>query len=191
MSRQMIQFALWLTLSLIAVWLFMGYFLPIGLPFFLGVGLAFGAEPAVGFLCRRFRIPRGAASPVAVSGVFILSATVVTCALALLVRQSQQLVHWLPSRAQTITDALARLQTLLEALTQRLPPALQPLLEGLTNGFSQNGGALLEQAAMQLPKLATALLGFLSKGMHILNRLLMRILKVGKINSFTLHIILN
>ena len=165
MSRHMIQFALYLTLSLLAVWLFMGYFLPIGLPFLLGVVLALGAEPAVKFLCHRFSVSRGAASPVAVSGVFILSATVVTCALALLVRQSQQLVHWLPSLAQTLTDVLTQLRKLLDSLIQRLPPALQPTLGNLTESFFQNGGSLLEQAAMELPKLATALLGFLSKGM--------------------------
>jgi predicted PurR-regulated permease PerM len=38
-------------------------------------------------------------------------------------------------------------------------------LGGLTEDFFQNGGALLEQAAIRLPKLATAVLGFLSKGM--------------------------
>ena len=165
MSRHMIHFALCLTLSLLGVWLFMGYFLPIGLPFLLGALLALSAEPAVKFLCRRFSIPRTAAGAVAVSGVCILSATALTFLLALLVRQSQQLVHRLPSLAQSLTDMLAQLQALLDSLILRLPPGLQPLFGGLTEGFFQNGGALLEQAAMQLPKLITALLGFLSKGM--------------------------
>lgn len=165
MSRHMIHFVLWLTLSLVAVWLFMGYFLPIGLPFLLGISLALGAEPTLRLLCRRLKLPRVAASPIAVSGVFLLSATVVTCLLALILRQSQQLVTWLPKLAENLTDALSQLQTWLQSLTQRLPPALQPLVGGLTEGFFQNGGAILEQAAMQLPKLATALLGFLSKGM--------------------------
>ena len=165
MSRQMIHFALWLALSLVAVWLFMGYLLPIGLPFLLGICLALGAEPAVRLLCRRFGLPRNAASPIAVSGVFLLSATVITCLLALLVRQSQQVMDWLPSLAQSVGDALSQLQNWLQGLSQRLPPALQPLLGGLTEGVFQNGGALLEQAAMQLPKLATAVLGILSKGM--------------------------
>ena len=165
MSRQMIHFALLLTLSLVAVWLFMGYLLPIGLPFLLGISLALGAEPAARLLSRQFGLPRSAAGPLAVSGVCLLSATVVTCLLALLVRQSQQVMDWLPAFAESITEVLGQLQTWLQSLAQRLPPGLQPLLGGLTEDFFQNGGALLEQAAMRLPKLATAVLGFLSKGM--------------------------
>ena len=165
MSRQMIHFALWLALSLGAVWLFMGYLLPIGLPFLLGISLALGAEPAARLLSRQLGLPRGVASPLAVSGVCLLSTTVVTCLLALLVRQSQQVMDWLPAFAESVTDALSQLQAWLQDLAQRLPPALQPLLGGLTEDFFQNGGALLEQAAIRLPKLATAVLGVLSKGM--------------------------
>lgn len=165
MSRQAIRFVFFLALSLAATWLFMRYLLPIGLPFLLGVGLALAAEPAVRLLSGKLRLPRVGASAIAVSAVFLLSATVLTFLLALGVRQSQQLVGVIPQLAQTIAQAMQQLQKWLRELTNRLPASLQPLLTGLTEGFFSSGNTLLEQTAMQIPKLATGLLGVLSKGM--------------------------
>lgn len=165
MSRQMIRFVFFLALSLAAAWLFMGYLLPIGLPFLLGMGLALAAEPAVNLLSGRLKLPRGSATAISVSAVFLLSATVLTFLLALAVRQSQQLVGVLPQLAQTVTEAMEQLRQWLADLTQRFPGSLRPLLTGLTEGFFSGSSTLLEQAAMQIPKLATGLLGALSKGM--------------------------
>ena len=165
MSRHAIRFVFFLALSLVFAWLFMGYLLPIGLPFLLGLVLALAAEPAVHLLSRKLHFPRTGASAVAVSAVFLLSATVLTFLLALALRQSQQLVGIIPQLAQSITQAMQQLQQWLQELTSRLPVALQPLLTGLTEGFFSSGSTLLEQTAMQIPKLATGLLGSLSKGM--------------------------
>ena len=165
MSRYMIRFVLFLALGLTGVWLFMGYILPIGLPFLLGLVLALAAEPAVDLLASRLRLPRGSASPIAVSGVFLFSSTVLTCLLGFLVRQSQQLVNVLPQLADTVTDATQQLQQWLTELTGRLPPSLRPLAQSLTQSLFSGSNAFFEQAAMQLPKLVTGLLGILSKGM--------------------------
>lgn len=165
MSRQTVRFVFFLALSLAAVWLFMGYLLPIGLPFLLGSALALAAEPAVNLLCGRLQLPRAGSSAIAVSAVFLLSATVLTFLLALVVRQSQQLVGALPHLAQTVSQAMAQLQQWLAELTQRLPEPLRPLVTGLTEGFFNSGSNFLEQAAMRIPKLATGLLSALSKGM--------------------------
>ncbi len=165
MSRHMIRFVLFLAFGLAAVWLFMGYILPIGLPFLLGLVLALAAEPAVDLLSTKLRLPRNGASPIAVSGVFLLSATVITCLLALLVRQSQQLVNVLPQLADTVTAAMEQLQQWLTDIAERLPPSIRPLAQDLTQRLFSNGNTLFEQAAMQIPKLATGLLGSLSKGM--------------------------
>ncbi len=165
MSRYAIRFVLFLALALIAVWLFMGYLLPIGLPFLLGLVLALAAEPAVELLSKKLHLPRRGASPIAVSGVFLLSATVITCLLALLVRQSQQLVSALPQLADTVTTALRQLQQWLTDAVQRLPPSMRPVVQGLTQNLFSGSNTFLEQVAMQLPKLVTGLLGVLSKGM--------------------------
>lgn len=165
MSSQMIRFVLFLALSLAAIWLFMGYLLPIGLPFLLGFLLALAAEPAVKVLSEQLHLPRGGATGIAVSVVFLLSATVLTFLLALVMRQSQQLVNILPQLVDTITQTMDQLQQFLTELTHRLPPSIRPLADGLTEGFFSSGSAFFEQTAMQIPKLATGLLGALSKGM--------------------------
>lgn len=165
MSRHTIRFACFLALSLVAVWIFMRYLLPIGLPFLLGILLALAAEPAVNLLSERLALPRSGACAIGVSAVCLLAATVLTFLLALALRQSQQLVDILPQVAQTVAQSLQQLRQWLQELAGRLPASMQPLITGLTENFFSSGSSLLEQAAMQIPKLATGVLGSLSKGM--------------------------
>lgn len=165
MSRHTIQFVFSLALSLVFIWLFMGYLLPIGLPFFLGFVLAMAAEPAVNLLSKHLHLSRGGASGIAVSIVFLLSATVVTVLLGLLVRQSQQLMGVLPQLADTVTQAAQQLQQWLTALARRLPPSIRPMTEQFVENLLSSGSSIFEQTAMQLPKLVTGLLSAVSKGM--------------------------
>lgn len=165
MSSRVIRFVLFLVASLVVAWLFMGYLLPIGLPFLLGIGLALAAEPAVDLLSSRLHLPRCGATGIAVSAVFVLSATALLFLLGSLLRQSQRLIDILPQLAESVTQALAQLQQWFTSFSQRLPASLRPLAEGLSNGFFDNSSTIFEQAAKQLPKLASALLGMLSKGM--------------------------
>lgn len=165
MSRHTIQTAIYLALALVGVWLFMGYLLPIGLPFLLGVVLALASEPATKLLSEKAGLPRAGATALAVSAVFLLSVTVISFLLALLVRQLQQLSGILPGLAQTVTQAMTLLQTWLENLAQRLPDPIQRPVTDLTTKLFSGGSALMEQLAMQIPKLATGLLGGVSQGM--------------------------
>lgn len=165
MSRQTIQSAVFLVLAALGVWLFMGYLLPIGLPFLLGISLALAAEPATKLLSNKLRLPRGGATALSVSAVFLLSVTVLSFLLALLVRQLQQLSGILPGLAQTVTQALTLLQAWLQNLAQKLPDPVQRPVTDLTAKLFSGGSALLEQIAMQIPKVATGLLGGVSQGM--------------------------
>lgn len=165
MSRQTIQSVLILALSGLGIWLFMGYLLPIGLPFLLGILLALAAEPATKLLSGKLGLPRGGATALSVSAVFLLTVTVLSFLLALLVRQLQQLSGILPGLAQTVTQAFSLLQSWLQNLAHRLPDPMQRPVTDLTAKLFSGGSALLEQLAMQLPKLATGLLGGVSQGM--------------------------
>lgn len=165
MSRQTIQSLLILALTGLGIWLFMGYLLPIGLPFLLGILLALAAEPATKLLSGRLGLPRAGATALSVSAVFLLTVTVLSFLLALLVRQLQQLSGILPGLAQTVTQAFSLLQSWLQNLTQKLPVPMQRPVTDLTAKLFSGGSALLEQLAMQLPKLATGLLGGVSQGM--------------------------
>lgn len=165
MSRHVIHLLLYLALGVLGAWLLMGYILPIGLPFLLGIGLALAAEPATKWLCSRFGFPRCGATALSVSAVFLLVITVLSFLLALLVRQMQHLTGILPTLAQTVNQGMALLQQGLSDLAQRLPEPVKTPVTALTENLFSGGSALLEQMAMQIPKLATGLLGGVSKGM--------------------------
>lgn len=165
MSRHTIHYVFSLALGLLGAWLFMGYLLPIGLPFLLGIGLALGAEPATKLLSGKLGFPRGGAAAISVSALFLLVVTVLCFVLALLVRQMQQLTGILPALAQTVEQATTLLQQWLLTLAQKLPEPVQIPLAAMTENLFSGGSALLEQLAMQLPKLATGLLGSVSQGM--------------------------
>lgn len=165
MSRQMIHFAFLLALLLIGTWLLMGYVLPIGLPFLLGLALALAAEPAVSMLNGKLGFPRGGAAALGVSAVFLLTVTLLFLLLGFLGRQLQQLTGILPQVEATITQATDLLQAWLTALANKLPAAIGiPFAEWTAQLFS-GGSAIVEQATMLIPKLASSLLGSLSNGL--------------------------
>lgn len=147
------------------LWVTSRYLLPIGLPFLLGAGLALAAEPAVRLLSGRLRLPRGAATAIGVSGVFVLSLTVLLLLLTLLVRQLGNLSGILPQIVEAVQQGTAALQGWLLDLAARMPGGIGNVVSRLLDGLFGNGGSLLEQAAMQIPKMASALLGNLSQGM--------------------------
>ena len=165
MSRRTIHVIITLALSALAIWLFMGYILPIGLPFLFGFLLALTAEPAVNLLSKRLHLPRSGASCLAVTAVFCLATTILSFLLGLLVRQSQQLAHALPQLIDTITQITDRLQEKLAALSQRLPPSIHNLTGQFLENLPNHSSALLEQTVTQLPKLATGVLAAISNGM--------------------------
>ena len=132
MSRKTIHFAFLLALILVFFWIFMGFLLPIGLPFLLGLVLARAAEPATGLLQGRFSLPRGGAVAISVSGVCLLTATVLFLLVSVLGRQLQQLA-----------DLLPRLESALQQFTQQLQDWLQ--------GFSHLPGPSWAGSCTRLP----------------------------------------
>ena len=68
-----------LLLGSVLLGMFIGirYLLPLIFPFLLGGALALAAEPLVKFLCRRLRLPRGAAAGIGVGLSFVFLAMAV------------------------------------------------------------------------------------------------------------------
>lgn len=164
MSRQMIRYTLLSTALLLGAWLLMGYLLPIGLPFLLGMGLALAAAPAAEYLRGRWKLPGGLACGVAVSAVFLLTLTVLSFLLGLVARQLQRFSGLLPQLEETLGQAAVVFEQFLTELAGRLPGSLGLWTANLTQTFFSQGGSVLEQLAMQIPKAATGLLGGLSQG---------------------------
>lgn len=139
--------------------------LPITLPFWLALGLALAAEPAVGSLHRHLGIRRNIAAGIGVTGVFVLGATVLTLLLSLVVRQLSWLTQWLPAVAETIQQGTKLLQGWLLSLADKVPEGVRPTLVGIVEALFQSNSGILKRTIEKLPELAGSALGSLSNGL--------------------------
>lgn len=150
---------LWpLLLGLGLLWLGVRFFLPISLPFLLAAILALAAEPLVGSLNRRLRLPRGVASPVSISFTLLLTVLLLLSLCALLIRQLSALADILPDLESTTVSGLAFLEDWLLRLAEKAPGGIRDLLYQAIEGIFSNGNALLDGISSGLISLAGALL---------------------------------
>lgn len=150
----------WFAAGFLGIWLLFQYILPIFLPFFLGLGLALAAEPAVKWGSRRLKLPRWAASGLGVTLTLTLLIALLSLLGAATVKELGVLAGKLPNLQETAEDATARIRLFLENAADRSPESVRPLLNRSVDGLFTSGSALLEQTAVSLPR---ALSGFLSR----------------------------
>lgn len=131
---------------LLLTWLAVRFFFPLALPFLLGGALALGADPMVNFLCRRVRLPRGAASALGVTAAFCLLVLLVLLLVAMILRQLGALVAILPDLETAATEGLAALSGWTLELVSRLPGNLGALLQTSLAEIFSGSSRLLEQA---------------------------------------------
>lgn len=146
-----------LALAFFLVWLSLRWLLPLIFPFLLGAALALAAEPLVGLLCGRLKLPRALSAGIGVTGTLALLAAVLVLLTAALLRELAVLAAALPDLEQTATQGLASLEGFLTDLTQRLPLGVRPLLTQLVSGLFSGGSAFVDALAARLPGLATSL----------------------------------
>lgn len=144
------QFGLKRLFSLLTVflllWLTLRFLFPLFSPFLLGAGLALAAEPAVSFLTKRLRLPRGLSSGIGVSVTFFLLSILLVLLCAFAVRQLRSLAGILPDLAGTVTSGAQLLRDWLFSLSSRAPGSIRPLLREQIATLFSGGAALLEQA---------------------------------------------
>lgn len=157
MPRPAIKNIAALALTFLAVWLSLRWLMPLLLPFLLGAALALAAEPLVGLLCGRLRLPRTLGAGIGVAGTLALLAALVTLLAAVLLRELATLAGALPDLEQTATQGLASLEGFLSGLAQRLPSGIRPLLEQLITGLFSGSSAFVDNLAARLPGMATSL----------------------------------
>lgn len=158
MSRPAIRKFAALGAMFVLAWLGLRYLLPLILPFLLGAGLALAAEPMVGFLSNRLRLPRGAAALLGVSGAIALLVGLVIILGSLLVRELGSLAGALPDLEQTFRQGITLLEDLLLSLVNRTPDGLRSLLTRSVLGLFSGGTAVIDQAVGQIPSLVSRFL---------------------------------
>lgn len=150
------------------------YFLPLFLPFLLGFALALAAEPLVGFLCKKLRLPRTAAAGIGVclSFCFLTLTVMLLCAAA--VRELSRLAGILPQLEQTARGAMDTLSGWMLNLADRAPDGIRTVLTRSIGDLFSEGSALLERVTGWLLRLASGILlrlpdGALSIGTGIIS----------------------
>ena len=147
--------------------IFLKYWFPIVLPFFLGSLLALGAEPMVRLLHQSRKLPRWAASFAGVTVFFLLMLTALALVVSVLVRQLSQLSGLVAQLTDAVGRGLQALETWLLELSTRLPDSLENAATiGVQRLFSDSSN-LLDQAVSRVPQVATGLLSALSQGAFV------------------------
>ena len=157
MPRPAIKNIAALVITFILAWMSFRWLLPLVLPFLLGILLALTAEPAVGFLCRRLRLPRALGAGIGVAATLALLAAMLVLLTAALLRELAALAGAVPNLEQTASQGLASLENFLSGLALRMPQGVQPILLQLVSSVFSGGNALVDKLASRLPGMATAL----------------------------------
>lgn len=151
---------LWLKIALAAavLWLGFKYLLPLLLPFLAGALVALAAEPAVGFLNRRLKLPRLLSAGIGVTAAILLTLGLVGALGAVLLRQLTRLAGSVPDLETTARQGVTVLTDWLVDLTYRAPEGVQPMLTDTVLRFFNDTNALVEQVTRHVPgAVATAL----------------------------------
>lgn len=157
---QKIVSAIWIGF---AFWLAVRYLLPVTAPFLLGTGLALAAEPGVGFLTKKLRLPRAAAAGIGISSVFLILCVLVVGLFTLIFRELGLLAGILPDMEITAQNGLNALQTWLLSMAQRTPESIRALLCRNVSELFSGGSALLDQGTRYILGLAGSLLSGLPR----------------------------
>ena len=163
-----------LLLAFLGIFLFLRYLFPLLSPFFLGSLLALAAEPLVGFLCRRCRLPRGFAAAIGVTGAFALITLSIMLILGLLLRQLRSLSGMAPALADGIRSGMTALSGWMLDLANKSPASLRPMISGQVQRFFSDSSSLLDRATTALLNFASGILsripgGALSTGTAIIS----------------------
>lgn len=138
---------------------------PITIPFLLAFILALIAEPAVGWMHRKLGFRRGLASGIGVTGVFLLSATILTILTSILVRQLSHLTQLLPTVVDTIRQGTELLYQWFLSLIERAPEGIRQTLANIFEYLFQSDSKFWQNTLEKLPRMAGNVLESLSNGL--------------------------
>ena len=147
-----------------AVWIVIRYFLPLLLPFLLGMILAFSVEPLVRTLRDTLRIPRGIASVIGLGFAFVLLIGVLFFLCALAYREMGVVTRAIPSLLDAVRTGLDRLREWLISITNHVPGTISGILSDLITKLFLDSTALLDRISTTVFTMATGILSGLPDG---------------------------
>lgn len=152
---------LFVIFMLILGWLCLRYLLPIMMPFVLAALLALAAEPLVGTLQQRAKLPRAAATGIGITTALTVLILLVMVLGALLVRQLQSLVGVVPDLEGNALAGMRSLHDWLLSLADNAPGSIQPYLTNSVEDMFSDGTVLLDKVTGWLLGLASGVVSHL------------------------------
>ena len=138
------------------LWVTGKFLFPFLLPFLLGAGLAFAAEPAVSQLNRRLKLGRGLSAGLGVTATLVLLLGIVLFLGAILVRELGIFARQIPQVAQ---QSAGLLESALTELSARAPEPVRPVLTNSIHNFFRDSSRLADQAVEKVPGMLSGILG--------------------------------
>ena len=158
MQKPLFQRFLILITVFLGIWLALRYLFPLAMPFLLGAGLAFAAEPLVRLSQKYARLPRSISAGIGVTVTLLLTVALVIFLAALLVRELSLLAGIVPDLGETVRQGLALLESWLLGLINRTPDGIKGILTQSVSGLFSGGSAFLDRASRWVLNLASAVL---------------------------------
>ena len=162
MSKKPISRIYLLAAGLLGGWFFLRWGLPVLLPFLLGAALALAAEPLVGLLDRRLKLPRFLAAGIGVTAIFVLLISLLVMLIALLIREAGQLARIMPTLVDSTRQGLGSLEHWLLELANNAPEGVRTVLTGSVVTLFSGSGAAMDQFTQKLLGFAAGLLGWVT-----------------------------
>ena len=162
MSKKPANRVYWIAGGLIGGWIFLRYLLPVLLPFLLGAALALAAEPLVGLLNRRLKLPRFLAACIGVTAVFILLIALLVMLAALVIREAGQLARIMPDIVESTRQGLGSLENWLLNMAASAPDGVRPVLEGAVINLFSGSDTTIGKFTEALLGVAAGVLGWVT-----------------------------
>jgi sporulation integral membrane protein YtvI len=151
-----------LAAAAVGLWLGVKYLLPVALPFLLGAGVAFVAEPLVGRLARR--LPRGISAGIGVTATLVGVAAVATLVGAVAVKELGRLAAALPDLESTARQGMTVAQDFAVNLADRAPESMRPALRRSVLEFFDDGAGMMQQLTRHIPGVVGTTIGWVGNG---------------------------
>lgn len=184
--KKLWHLAAYLVGGAVALWLTVKFFLPIGLPFLFGLGIARLAEPLILLLTKKAHFPRGLGAFVGVSlMLFVLSALIWLLGKTLL-SELGRFARQLPDMASALEEPVGKLRQVLLNLTQRLPGPMAEAASQWLSGFFAGSSVLADSVSQWLLRFVTGTLATVPDGLlFLLTALLSAYLIAGETPALT------
>lgn len=157
MSHSLLKKAGIALLSLLAIWLFGRYLLPIALPFLLATLLALFSQPLVRTFQKRLRFPGWLASGAGVTLTLLMASLVLAAVLAFLLQQVGRLVNVLPDLEDTALQGMDSLELFLLDMAGKTPKAIRPILTHSVEDLFSDGNLLVDRASSGIVRMASGM----------------------------------